>query len=97
LSDAIFSSFAKNGFCLSQVSALSGYGIFRLERFLVMAFSGSAKKQGYCIAVMPSSVTPFSVRIAIRFGVRFYAKGLSQFNFRSILGEMYRQTIVKGV
>jgi hypothetical protein len=49
LSNAIFSSFAKNGLCLSQVIAFSGYGIFRLEPFLGMAFSGSAKKQGYCI------------------------------------------------
>jgi hypothetical protein len=46
LSGAIFSSFAKNGFCLSQVIAFSGYGIFRLEHFLVIAFSGSAKKKG---------------------------------------------------
>jgi hypothetical protein len=49
LSDAIFSSFAKNGLCLSQVIAFSGYCIFRLERFLVMPFSGSEKNQGYCI------------------------------------------------
>jgi hypothetical protein len=40
---AIFSSFAKNGLCLSQVIAFSGYCIFRLERFLVMPFSGSEK------------------------------------------------------
>jgi hypothetical protein len=46
LSDAIFSSFAENGLCLSQVIASSGYCIFRLEPFLVMPFSGSEKTPG---------------------------------------------------
>jgi hypothetical protein len=36
----------------------------------------------------------FCVRIAIRFGIQFLAKSLSQLNFSSILAKICRQTIV---
>jgi hypothetical protein len=49
LSISILSSFAKTGLCQSQVIAISGYCIFRLEHFPVMSSFGSAKNQGNCI------------------------------------------------
>jgi hypothetical protein len=39
----------RDQFSKKWVMPKSGYCIFRLERFLVMPFSCSAKKQGYCI------------------------------------------------